>query len=87
MLVVLSSVTTQYFIAYNGITKPIDYWLQRAERVILFMSWMVFDVMRMCDYKLWQQFACFKFRKKVYKNTKLFSPILTGNKPAVSFMN
>jgi hypothetical protein len=33
MLVVLSSVTTQYFIAYNGITTPIDYWLQRAERV------------------------------------------------------
>jgi hypothetical protein len=33
MLVVLSSVTTQYVIAYNGITTPIDYWLQRAERV------------------------------------------------------
>ena len=33
MLVVLSSVTTQYFIAYNGFITPIDYWLQRAERV------------------------------------------------------
>ena len=34
MFVVLSSVTpTQYYIAYNGITTPIDYWLQRAERV------------------------------------------------------
>jgi hypothetical protein len=33
MLVVLSSVTTQYFIAYNGFTTPIDYWLQRAQRV------------------------------------------------------
>jgi hypothetical protein len=32
--VVLSSVTTQYFIAYNGFTTPIDYWLQRAERVL-----------------------------------------------------
>ena len=36
MLVVLSSVTTQYFIAYNGITTPIDFWLQRAERVCIF---------------------------------------------------
>ena len=27
-------VTTQYFIACNGITTPIDYWLQRAERVL-----------------------------------------------------
>ena len=26
-------ITTQYFIAYNGITTPIDYWLQRAERL------------------------------------------------------
>ena len=27
-------ITTQYFIAYNGITTPIDYWLQRAERLV-----------------------------------------------------
>jgi hypothetical protein len=33
MLMVLSSGTTQYVIAYNDITTPIDYWLQRAERV------------------------------------------------------
>jgi hypothetical protein len=26
-------ITSQYFIAYNGITTPIDYWLQRAERL------------------------------------------------------
>jgi hypothetical protein len=26
-------ITTQYFIAYNGITTPIDYWSQRAERL------------------------------------------------------
>ena len=38
MLVFLSSVTTQYFIAYNGITTPIDYWLQRAERVQIHVS-------------------------------------------------
>ena len=31
MAVILFSVTIQYFIAYNGITTPIDYWLQRAE--------------------------------------------------------
>ena len=30
-------ITTQYFIAYNGITTPIDYWLQRAEWVDYFM--------------------------------------------------
>ena len=33
MFVVLSSVTAQYVTAYNGITTPIDYRLQRAERV------------------------------------------------------
>jgi hypothetical protein len=34
MLVILSSVTTQYFIAYNGFTTPIYYyWLPRAEWV------------------------------------------------------
>ena len=27
------AITTQYFIAYNGFTTTIDYWLQRAERL------------------------------------------------------
>jgi hypothetical protein len=35
MPVVLSSVTTQYFIAYNAITTPIDYWLQREAIYII----------------------------------------------------
>jgi hypothetical protein len=30
----LQPITTQYFIAYNGFTTPIDYWLQHAERLI-----------------------------------------------------
>jgi hypothetical protein len=27
-------ITTQYFIAYHSFTTTIDYWLQRAERLI-----------------------------------------------------
>jgi hypothetical protein len=31
-------ITTQYLIAYNGFTTPIDYWLQRAERLEIIIA-------------------------------------------------
>ena len=63
------------------------------------MSWAVFDVMRMREYKLCrsivflfertyfavlQQFFVLNFVKKFTKVQHGFSSILTGNKPAVS---